>query len=496
MLRTRYKLRSAVEELETTNEELKSSNEEMMSMNEELQSTNEELSTVNDELKTKVEQLTIANADLRNFFESTDPRRHRAGPRPAGAQLHGGRHHDLPAPGRRPGRPLADVSSRLAGHDYLHDAEAVCAGGTVIQRRLTTRDGARTLSLRVLPYRLQNGSVDGATLVLTDITEALSLERQLAAERERLELAVKAGGIGVWEYSPDAATIVVDSTAGMMFGLAPDTPHPVPALVASVVPEDRIGLEAALAEAAHGLDEFEARIRVRAADHAPRHIRSYGRLTRSGDRKRIVGVCIDVSPEYALAETRDLMLREMNHRVKNLFAIIGGMISAGSRTHRDIGIFASDMRDRISALGRAHSLADPTDGQGMSDLAGLIGATLRPYRDHVPTVIEGPLVAINWRHVSSLAMILHEWATNSVKYGALGAEDGSLSVTWERGPDGLVLDWRERMARVAEPRPGRGFGSLLVEMSLRQLEATVERSHDATEYRIVLRLPDSALMRG
>lgn len=52
------------------------------------------------------------------------------------------------------------------------------------------------------------------------------------------------------------------------------------------------------------------------------------------------------------------------------------------------------------------------------------------------------------------------------------------------------------MARVAEPRPGRGFGSLLVEMSLRQLEATVERSHDASEYRIVLRLPDSALTAG
>ncbi len=59
-------------------------------------------------------------------------------------------------------------------------------------------------------------------------------------------------------------------------------------------------------------------------------------------------MCIDVSPNYALAETRELMLREMNHRVKNLFAIIGGMISAGSRTHRDIGVFATDMRDRIS----------------------------------------------------------------------------------------------------------------------------------------------------
>ena len=495
LLRTRYKLRSTVEELETTNEELKSSNEEMMSMNEELQSTNEELSTVNDELKTKVEQLTIANADLRNIFESTDlavvvlDRDLRIRSFTAAATT------IFPLqPGDR-GRPRADVASRLAGQDYLHDAQAVCAGGSVIQRRITTRDGDRTLSLRVLPYRLQNGSIDGATLVLTDITEALSLERQLAAERERLELAVKAGGIGVWEYGPDAGTILVDSTAGTMFGLKPDTPHPAAALIACVTPEDRPGLEAALAQAAQGLDEFEARIRIPAADRALRHVRSYGRLTRSGDRKRIVGVCIDVSPEYALAETRDLMLREMNHRVKNLFAIIGGMISAGARTHRDIGVFASDMRDRISALGRAHSLADPSDGQGVSDLGGLIGATLRPYRDHVPTVIEGPPMTVHWRHVSSLAMILHEWATNSVKYGALGSEDGSLSVTWTRG-DGLVLDWRERMARVPEPREGRGFGTLLVDMSLRQLEATVTRSHDASEYRITLHMPEAALTQG
>ncbi len=366
----------------------------------------------------------------------------------------------------------------------------------MIQRRVATRDGDRTLSLRVLPYRLQNGSVDGATLVLTDITEALSLERQLAAERERLELAVKAGGIGVWEYSPDAGTVVVDSTAGTIFGLTPDTPHPTAALAASVLPEDRPGFEAALAEAAHGLDEFEARIRVRAADHALRHIRSYGRLTRSGDRKRIVGVCIDVSPEYALAETRDLMLREMNHRVKNLFAIIGGMISAGARTHREIGVFATDMRDRISALGRAHSLADPSDGQGMSDLAGLIGATLRPYRDHVPTVIEGPLVAINWRHVSS----------SGDDPARMGDELGEIRRARVRrrravrhlGPPGRGA--RPRMVRAHGPRgrtaAGPGFGTLLVEMSLRQLEATVTRSHDASAYRITLHLPELALTRG
>lgn len=495
LLRTRYKLRSTVEELETTNEELKSSNEEMMSMNEELQSTNEELSTVNDELKTKVEQLTTANADLRNFFESTDlavivlDRALRVRSFTTAATT------IFPLQPSDRGRPLADVSSRLVGQDYLHDAEEVCAGGTVIQRRILTRDGGRTLSLRVLPYRLQNGSIDGATLVLTDITEALALERQLASERERLDLAVKAGGIGVWEYNPDSATMVFDSTAGAMFGLAADTPHPTELLVSRVFPEDREALETALGEVAHGLDEFEARLRVRAGKHASRHIRSYGRLTRSGDRKRVVGVCIDVSPEYALAETRDLMLREMNHRVKNLFAIIGGMISAGSRTHKDIGVFASDMRDRISALGRAHSLADPTGGQGATDLAGLINATLRPYRDHVPTSIDGPLVSIDWRHVSSLAMILHEWATNSVKYGALGSNEGSLTVTWERVPDGLVISWTERAPLKAEPRPGRGFGSLLVEMSLRQLEASVERDHDTSGLRLTLNLPGLVLAK-
>jgi two-component system CheB/CheR fusion protein len=93
-------------------------------------------------------------------------------------------------------------------------------------------------------------------------------------------------------------------------------------------------------------------------------------------------------------------------------------------------------------------------------------------------------------------MILHEWATNSVKYGALGSNDGSLSVTWERVPDGLTLTWIERVTSVASPRPGRGFGSLLVEMSLRQLEASVEREHDDTGLKLVLNLPGLVLIRS
>ncbi len=228
-------------------------------MNEELQSTNEELSTVNDELKTKVEQLTIANADLRNFFESTDlavvvlDRELKVRSFTAAATT------IFPLqPGDR-GRPLADVSSRLAGHDYLHDAQEVCSRRHADPGRITTRDGARTLSLRVLPYpppeRQRRRRHPGAHRH----HRRAGPRTPMAAERERLELAVKAGGIGVWEYAPDAGTITVDSTAGAMLGLAADTPHPPPRSDANVLHEDRLGLETALAEAAHGLDEFEAR---------------------------------------------------------------------------------------------------------------------------------------------------------------------------------------------------------------------------------------------
>ena len=91
-------------------------------------------------------------------------------------------------------------------------------------------------------------------------------------------------------------------------------------------------------------------------------------------------------------------------------------------------------------------------------------------------------------------MILHEWATNSVKYGVLGSDDGTLSVSWETGADGITLTWCERMARTAAPKEGRGFGTLLVDMSLRQLEARVERSHDASAFRLVLYLPASACL--
>ena len=494
---TRHRLRSAIEELETANEELKSSNEEMMSMNEELQSTNEELSTVNDELKSKVDQLTVANSDLRNFYESTelavvvlDAELKVRSYTEAATRI-------FPLKPADRGRPLTEVANRLQDAGHLEDARAVAAGAPPSQRRVHTSDGQHIFSMRVLPYRTQNGEVDGATLVLTEITDALALERQLAAERERLDMAIKAAGIGVWEYCPENGELILDQAERQLFEMQHDAEVSIDALLGRINADDLPKVEAALRRAIERSGDYEATFRVRRSDGEMRWIKGFGRVIGGRTPRRLVGVSIDVTPEYALAETRELMLREMNHRVKNLFAVIAGMITIAARSHDDLRTFADDIRRRIAALGSAHSLASPAGQPHAVGLDDIVATTLAPYRDHARIEIDGPVVALDRSCLSPLALILHEWATNSIKYGALGSDgQRGLRVRWQVGEEGIVLTWAEDAKDAGDHQSGkRGFGSVLVETSVRQLRGTMTSGVSDGVFRLKMRLPTSVMLR-
>lgn len=494
---TRHKLRTAVEELETANEELKSSNEEMMSMNEELQSTNEELSTVNDELKSKVDQLTVANSDLRNFFESTDlavivlDRNLRI------------RSFTEAATGIFPLRPtdrgrlLADVATRLDDTGYLDDALRVAETGEPLQRRVHAREGGRTLALRVLPYRTQHGEVDGATLVLTDITVALLMESDLAAERERLDLAITAGGIGVWEYCEKTGELIPDGTNRSQLGLPVKGEVTVADVLSCIHADDRAAVEEGLRRAASGAEDFAVTFRVPQQDKdgsvSDRYLKSFGRTIGGSNPLRMVGAAIDVTAEYALADARGLMLREMNHRVKNLFAVVSGMIAAASRTHDDVRSLSLDLRERISALGSAHSLAAPAGEPRPISLRDLIETTTAPYSGHANIKIDGPDVTVARTSLSSLALILHEWTTNAAKYGVLGARTGSLSITWTLRDRIISMEWTEAGENGIDVTEGKGFGTLLAATSARQLGASIERTVDGGKLVQRMELPGSVI---
>ncbi|WP_241126946.1 chemotaxis protein CheB [Novosphingobium terrae] len=490
---TRHKLRTVVEELETANEELKSSNEEMMSMNEELQSTNEELSTVNDELKSKVDQLTVANADLRNFFESTEL---------AVIVLDGALRirsfteastRIFPLQPADRGRLLADVASKLDDSAYLDDARKVAGTGEPVQRRVLTRDGTRTLALRVLPYRTQHGTVDGATLVLTDITEALSMESDLAGERERLQLAMRAGGIGIWEYGIRGPDLRLDAASRSMLGLPHEGEVELDHVLQNVLPEDRALIGESLRDAAaKGLD-FEAAVRVMTQPDGIRHIKAFGRPMIGAGPGRLIGTAIDMTAEYTVAETRALMLREMNHRVKNLFAIVSAMISAVGRSHNDVRSYSEDLRERIAALGRAHSLAAPSGDQQSIPLRDLLKTTLAPYHEHARIKLEGPDLLIDRASLSSLALIFHEWTTNSAKYGVLDGRDGLLAIAWRHDGDNIALEWREEGDRPIDINESEGFGTVLVTASARQIKAELAQKVDDTRFILTMRLPSRVL---
>ncbi|MBX7527369.1 chemotaxis protein CheB [Qipengyuania vesicularis] len=474
---TRHRLRSTVEELETTNEELKSSNEEMMSMNEELQSTNEELTTVNDELKNKVDQLTMANSDLKNFFDSTqlavlvvDGELRLRSFTDAARDL-------FPIDKQQIGSNLGSLPNAFADDEFVELARLASSGGETREARVHSNSLEAEFIIRAFPYRRLDGELDGATLVFTDVTRALSLESELREERERLRLALEVARIGVWEYEPSTDITVLDETErqllNMKEGEAGDQMQPI---LDNLPEEDRARVNQSLRQAMDGTRPFDERFRVPLDNGDYRWLHGLGRRIDNGQTNKFIGVTIDITAERSLLEQRELMIREMNHRVKNLFSVISAMVSIAAREAEEVEEFAEDIRDRIHALGRSHSLTNDSavGGAGAVPLRSLIETVVNPSKSTQDIHLMGEDVDVPNSQITSLALILHEWATNAAKYGALSVEDGCLEVDWAVEENRLTLDWREKGLGKKAGGGKAGFGTRLIETATRQLKGDIE----------------------
>ncbi len=467
----KHRLRSATEELETANEELKSSNEEMMSMNEELQSTNEELTTVNDELKTKVDEVTVANTDLRNFFESTnlavivlDNQRRLRSYTKAATEI-------FPLQPTDRGRPLSDVASRLLRFDLSARVENVMDNGMEYQDTVMDREKNRTFSLRILPYRTIDGSINGASIVLTDISHAISVESQLAAEQDRHDLAIEASGIGVWEYLPETKSFVLGGAAMSLLHITDERPG-LDAFLARLSAGDRQKMQSALEQAAQEGDTFELTTRID-GDGQSSWIKMFGRYVADSQPPRIIGVSVNVTAENQLAETRELMLNEMNHRVKNLFAMIGGILRIAARKHETARSLVEDVEGRVLALGNAHTLASSQHRTKPVEMHELVETMVAPHARLAKIAISDVSLPVASTCITPLTLILHEWATNAVKHGVLGKEAGRLSVSWTENDDGINLVWNEIGDSDVKAPGDAGFGTVLLSTSARQLGASI-----------------------
>jgi two-component sensor histidine kinase len=187
--------------------------------------------------------------------------------------------------------------------------------------------------------------------------------------------------------------------------------------------------------------------------------------------------------ERVVAEERQrLLLRESNHRLKNLFALVDAMISLSVRSARTPQEFAQALRGRLAALLRAKELVRPgimgtehaTSERTTVD--ALVREILQPYDDEGRIGASGPDVSVGATAVTSLALALHESATNAVKYGALSEPSGAIRITWDTQGDDFRLEWEETGGpAIIVPPQAQGFGSVLTERSVaNQLGGKIE----------------------
>jgi PAS domain S-box-containing protein len=197
------------------------------------------------------------------------------------------------------------------------------------------------------------------------------------------------------------------------------------------------------------------------------------------DGVQIGAVCtfIDISARKQSQEQQTMLLAELNHRVKNLFALTGSMISLSARSATSVGDLATSIRGRVDALAAAHDLvlyrSTKATGEGQSLLLmDIVQKILSPYALHdegqTRIALAGPEVQVGAKAVTNLALVLHELSTNSAKYGALSVPEGRLAVTWAIDGQKLSVKWEESGGPpVAGPPTTHGFGTLLANHSVR-----------------------------
>lgn len=204
----------------------------------------------------------------------------------------------------------------------------------------------------------------------------------------------------------------------------------------------------------------------------------------AGNIIRWMGTCTEIHERKQHAEQSELLSRELSHRIKNIFAVIGGLLNLTSRDEPQLRPVMAELMARVSALGRAHNFARPhSEISGATlpegELAGLLQELVAPYqtteKDRV--VVDCEHIRIDDKGATPLALVIHELATNSAKYGALSNPSGQVSLKVRLEDGTVVMHWLERGGpAVNNPPENSGFGTRLADLSVeRQLGGKLER---------------------
>ena len=317
-------------------------------------------------------------------------------------------------------------------------------------------------------------------------------------DAHRLRIATDAAGVALWSWNVDTDEIALDERAHGLWGVDVEAAT-FEDLSARIHPEDLDRVRAAFAATREMLGAYEVDFRILHGSEV-RWVSARGRGDDQGIVGRVMfGVFLDVTERKLAEEAREMLAGEMGHQVKNLFAIAAALtaISARSTTTTEM---SRDLTQRLTALSRAHDLVRPvlSEPKKAAPLADLLAVLLAPYDDEGAgdrVRISSPELLVGEASATTLALIVHELATNSIKYGALSTATGTVDVSCTEHDSEVVIIWTERggPALVASKGPA-GFGSQLVTRSISsQLGGTIAFDWPAEGVIVTLRMSKARL---
>jgi two-component system CheB/CheR fusion protein len=501
---TNEEMKSAVEEYQSVNEELQSSNEELETTKEEMQSINEELQTINAELISKNDMLTRLNSDLRNLLDSTaiatiflDNDLRIKGYTPGMKDIFPLRDGDR-------GRPITEIVTQLSypdlrRPDLQNDVKAVVRDLSVVEREVQIADERITFIMRIRPYRTVDNVIDGVVMTFVDISERKRADTALRASEERFSAIVKQATVGVTETDLDGRFILVNEAYCELVGRSSDELRSL-RMQDIVDPEHCTHYAELFARLVAEGEPFQIEKRYVRPDGTAIWAHSSVSAVRDQEGRplSVLMISLDIARRKQAEGEDALLLSELDHRVKNLLAVVSAVIVQTLKTSATPGAFAAAMEDRIAAIARAHSLVIQKGVRGEVSLHELITTELAPYdRRGCNIEISGDDVTLTPKAGFALAMAIHELASNAAKYGSLSTHAGRLTVAWkstgEAANRNLHMTWAEAGGPPVKLPSRRGFGSKLIERSLiYEFDAVVNPEFKEAGLRCTIDIPLTA----
>ncbi|WP_430419783.1 sensor histidine kinase [Phenylobacterium sp.] len=324
----------------------------------------------------------------------------------------------------------------------------------------------RTVDIRINPL----SDDDGLGVSIDDITERAEAERAVKRSEQRLDLAVSAIRIGIFDWHVPSGWTMWNGEMEDIFGIPRGTfEGHADHFRRRVHPEDLPRLEAEHAAAiAAGRDLITHNFRIVRPDGAVRWLEGAARFLfgAGGALRRMVGATVDVTDRKVAEAHQRLLINELNHRVKNTLAIVQGIAWQSFRTGGAPPAVREAFEGRLAALAAAHDVLTRQSWEAGS-IHHIVAEAVAPHHAADGRLtIEGPHVDLPPKTAVALALAMHELATNAVKYGALSTPQGRVAVCWQMDDAKLRLTWEEHGGPPVGTVVRRGFGARLLEHGL------------------------------